>query len=296
MRQRVPVAPGSVAVGSGPVLRNSLPTFPETMLRLATKFAPKLASFETAHRAGFRCAELWTDTPVMEDWEAVLKLARYYPMEYVLHFPNRLDLTTRHLESAARLYAKLNCRCMVIHQPMHDKYRESLLAMVPAMKLAVENHHLNPEKFRDWAEKNEWLALDVEHFWALTLQNCARDKMLAGLKAIIATYGRKLRHVHLPGHVPGGEQHRPMYCNRDMVHAVFTQLAEAGFEGFVVSHADAAYQTPEDLRMDGLLFELWRSRQDPAMRDPTAHLSPDGAGSAVWMPAGGSGARPAVGT
>lgn len=238
------------------------------MLKLATKFVPRQPRFEAAHQAGFRCAELWTDAAVLAEWESVAAVARHYPMEYVLHFPNRLDLTTTHLDQCVRLYTKLGCKCMVIHQPMHDKYRDSLLALAPGMRLAVENHKLNPEGFQNWAERNHYLALDVEHLWKYTLLDVARARFLDGARAVLDTFGKKIRHVHMPGYLPGHTEHRPMYCSRDLVMAMLSHFAAIGYEGLIVSEVDVEYQTPQELRMDVLLFDAWRAAHDPLSKPP----------------------------
>ncbi|MEM9658362.1 MAG: hypothetical protein AAF961_08380, partial [Planctomycetota bacterium] len=65
-------------------------------------------------------------------------------------------------------------------------------------------------------------------------------------------------HIHLPGYVPGGEEHRPMYCSRDMVFEVLSLLADREFDAFVVSEVDAMFQNVHELRMDVLLYERWR--------------------------------------
>src|SRR5262245_20591294 len=103
------------------------------MLKLATKFAPRPAAFELAHRAGFRCAELWLDEAVLAGWQSLVPLARYYPFEYALHFPNRSDLPPATVEQAALLYRALGCRCLVIHQPQFDRYHELLLRFEPGV-------------------------------------------------------------------------------------------------------------------------------------------------------------------
>jgi hypothetical protein len=37
-------------------------------------------------------------------------------------------------------------------------------------------------------------------------------------------------------------------------------LEQAQFEGLVVSEVEVAYQNPEELRMDVLLFDAWRKQ------------------------------------
>jgi len=232
------------------------------MLKVATKFAPRQPDFERAHRAGFRCAELWLDAAVLADWQAIAGLARGYPFAYAVHFPNRLEHAGPALEQAVQLYRALDCHSMVIHQPLFDRHHEELLRLGPALRLAVENHKLDPERFTQWAERNPGLALDVEHLWKFTVCDGPLDRLLQEVKAFLRRFADKLRHVHLPGYVPGFAEHRPMYCAREMVFGVLSLLAEFRFEGLIVSEVNPAYQTPNDLRMDVLLFDTWRELHD----------------------------------
>ncbi len=233
------------------------------MLKLATKFAPRQPAFELAHCAGFRCAEIWLDAAVLADWEAIAALARHYPFEYALHFPNRLEQPDRTLEEAVALYRALGCRSMVIHQPMLDRHGEALLRLAPEMRLAVENHKLDPERLTRWAENSPGLALDVEHVWKYTLHDAPFVRLLEEVRGLVTRFAGKLRHVHLPGYVPGYDEHRPMYCARALVFEVLSYLAEIQFDGLIVSEVNPEFQNANDLRMDVLLFDTWRQQHDP---------------------------------
>jgi len=238
------------------------------MLRLATKFAPQLPAMETAYRAGFHFAELWLDQAVLAGWQRTAEHAGGYPFGYAMHFPNRIDSSADALAPTVGLYRKLSSRCLVIHQPMCDKYCEGLLRLEPGLQLAIENGRLTPERFSDWAERNPGLALDVEHLWKFTLHDCPLEQLLDQVRTLLKTFGHKLRHVHLPGYWPGFREHRPMYCAREMIFPVLSLLAEAHFEGLVVSEANPEFQNAAELRMDVLLFEAWREQQGTV--DPTS--------------------------
>jgi sugar phosphate isomerase/epimerase len=233
------------------------------MLKLATKFAPSPDALEAAHRAGFRHAEVWLDAAVLAEAPAVARLAREYPFGYALHAPNRSDLDPPALASLAALYRDLGCRCLVVHQPVYDRYHDALLRLEPGLRPAVENHDLSPEGFLDWADRNPGLALDVEHLWKFTLGDAPLGDLLAELRRFLGRFAGKLRHVHLPGYWPGFDTHRPMYCSREMVFPVLSLLTEAGFGGLVVSEASPEYQNEPELRMDVLLFDAWRQRPGP---------------------------------
>jgi sugar phosphate isomerase/epimerase len=230
------------------------------MLKLATKFQPETLALETAYRAGFRYAELWLDASVLANWQTALEHVRYYPNGYVLHFPNSLDLSADLLKNTVTLYRRLDCRCMVIHQPMYDKFRRGLLALDPNLRLAVENHKLTPSDLENWAESNTGLTLDVEHLWKFTLRDGSLEDLLKEMRRLVTRLGDKLLHIHLPGYWPGFDEHRPMYCAREMIFPVLSILADASFEGLVVSEVDRAFQNISELRMDVLLLESWRNQ------------------------------------
>lgn len=240
------------------------------MLKLATKFAPEPIAFDTAREAGFRCAELWLNASYLARWRSIARLARSYSFEYTLHCPNEAGLSAETLHNLAALYRELDGRCLVIHQPQYDRHSQEIQKLVPsapgtpelprnpALNFAVENHELDPADIESWAGRNSGLALDVEHFWWLTWNNAPLPELLARLREFLQKWHPKLQHVHLPGYVPGYAQHRPMYCARELVFAVLSLLAEFHFEGQIVSETDLDYQTPNDLRMDVLLFETWQ--------------------------------------
>jgi hypothetical protein len=54
-----------------------------------------------------------------------------------------------------------------------------------------------------------------------------------------------------------------MYCARELVFGVLSLLADARFEGLVVSEVSLEHQNPAELRMDVLLFDAWREKHDP---------------------------------
>ncbi len=230
------------------------------MWKLSTKFAPQPAAFELAQRAGFRYAELWLNAALLADWQEIARLGRQCPLEYVLHFPNSPEVSPETLEQAVLLYRALESRCLVIHQGEYNRFLPALLSLEPGLQLAVENHFLDPAGIAEWAESNSGLALDVEHFWMLTLRDAPLEVLLTQLRDFVSRWHPKLRHVHLPGYVPGFTEHRPMYCSREMTFAVFSLLQEFNFEGFVVSEVDLEFQTFNDLKMDVLMFETWTQR------------------------------------
>jgi hypothetical protein len=199
------------------------------MLKFATKFLPCAEAFETAFRAGFRDAEFWLDASVLRGWQSVAAMSRQYSFHYALHFPNRGSLPAETLEQAVMLYRELDCEAMVIHQPMFDKHAARLLALEPALDLAIENHDLAQTEFDHWAERSPGLTLDVEHLWKYTLEDCSLNELLTVVQRFLAKHGHKLHHVHLPGYQVGCEEHRPIHHSPQMAAGVLSLLADFGF-------------------------------------------------------------------
>lgn len=229
------------------------------MVNFATKFDPSQPEgFDMAWEAGFRHAEFFLDATILDQVELVLKLARQRSMRYVLHFPNRAVLNESQLDAAIRLYTSLNCQAMVIHPPMIERYGDALRARLPEVRLGVENGGLRePDQWQAWAEGNEWLTLDVEHLWKYTLPGQPLEALKESAAKFLERYGAKLVHVHLPGHLPGFPEHRPLYTSREFAFAIWDLLDACEFEGLVVSEINQRYQNPQELRMDWLLFERW---------------------------------------
>src|SRR5438552_1015279 len=98
------------------------------MIGIATKFKPAPQAFETALQAGFRRAEIWTDEAVLRDHHAVARLAKQYPFDYAVHFPNRLEQPPEVVAAAAELYRQLGATALVMHQPHQDRYAAALTA------------------------------------------------------------------------------------------------------------------------------------------------------------------------
>lgn len=232
------------------------------MLKLATKFAPEATLFEQAYRAGFHHAELYLNENILADWQRVAAQAHHYPLEYVLHCPNRKDLSRETLQQLVALYKALECRAMVIHQPQFDRYGKDLEQLDPHLRPAIENHLLTPEQFEHWAESNPGLTLDVEHLWKFTLKDPPLAELENAVRHFLNRYGHKLRHVHMPGYLPGQVEHRPMYCSRDMIFRMLSIFSEHGVSGLIVSEVNLEFQNEHDLRMDVLLFDRWRAEHE----------------------------------
>lgn len=228
------------------------------MLELATKFKPdEDAPFRVALEAGYRCAELWTGPDVLADAAAVIERCRRFPLRYALHFPTRRDLTPRQLDAVVELYRALDCRSLTIHQPEYDRYAEELLGREAGLVLAVENGALSAAELAAWSERNRYLTLDAEHVWMFSHEGATLEAAIDAVGRVIASQQAKLRHLHLPGHCGGGDEHRPMYFGWEFVRAVLDRLADVGYSGFVVSEVEQRYQTAEHLAKDRTLFDAW---------------------------------------
>lgn len=232
------------------------------MLSLATKFLPERLAFETAAEAGFRAAEFWLDANLLEKGAEIAAVAGRFPFRYALHFPNHAPISPEALKACVSLYRQLKCTAIVIHQPMFDRYASVLREIDPEMDLAVENHVLDLPNFDRWADGNPGLTLDVEHLWKFTLCNAPLGDLLEKVDRFLERHAAKLQHVHLPGYVPGGEEHCPIHHSPQMATEVLTRLAEHGFSKLIVSEADQPFQTLEFLQQDVDWFEKWRQTVD----------------------------------
>ena len=229
------------------------------MLTLATKFKPVAPAFETAAKAGYRAAEFWLDGSLLAESEQLAALAGQYPFRFALHFPNQGPITDGMLQGAIKLYRQLETTAMIIHQPMFNRYSKRLLELDPHLDLAIENHVLDLNGFERWGEQSPGLTLDVEHLWKFTLRNAPLATLLEHVDRCLERHVRKLQHVHLPGYLPGGEEHRPTHHSPEMAAEILNRLTECGFTKLVVSEADAEFQIAEELQSDVQFFEKWRS-------------------------------------
>jgi sugar phosphate isomerase/epimerase len=229
------------------------------MLTLATKFEPTRTSFETASAAGFRAAEFWLNAGWLARTKEIASVAADFAFRYALHFPNQGPLSTEALVACAELYRQLKCTAVIIHRPMFNQYAEALKQMAPEMDLAIENHRLDQSGFDQWAEESPGLTLDVEHLWKFTLNDAPLSTLLEQVDRFLNRHIAKLHHVHLPGYVPGGDEHRPIHHSAQMADEVVSRLAERGFSKLVVSEANVDFQTPESLRQDVAWFERWKT-------------------------------------
>lgn len=229
------------------------------MIHFATKFAPAEEAVVRAKNAGFSAAEIWLDAGYLEKTEKVLDILQGQGLRYVLHFPNSGNLTDRHLNWFIELYRGLECQVAVIHKPMLRSYGNRLnkLAGEPPL-FAVENGRQRGEDFRNWAVDHSFLTMDVEHFWKYTLGDCTFENFAGLLAGFFDEFGEKVRHVHMPGYLPGAPEHRPSYTNPQFACEVWDRLFESGFSGLAVSESNQEFQTDTHLRRDVILYQRWQ--------------------------------------
>ena len=177
------------------------------MLKIATKFAPNEAAFATAHAAGFRHAEIWLSDAVLRNWQNVAESASTLRngARAALSQPGP-HLSHATLTETAELYRALQCQCMVIHQPQFNAYAETLYGLHAGLRFAIENHKLNLDELERWAASNPGLTLDVEHVWKFTLHDSPLPELLERIRLLLERYSQKVRHVHLPGYLPGYQE------------------------------------------------------------------------------------------
>ncbi len=227
------------------------------MLKFATKLAPQPERLHNACEAGFKHAEIFLTSKLIKKPKALAKLLGNYPLTYGLHFLNRAPLSKKQLKKIVRLYRRLDCESMVIHQPMFRLYSEALLDIDPGLCLAVENHRLKLKNFWRWADTHEFLTLDVEHLWKHTLKQVPLAELMPVLKTFMKQHGSQLKRVHLPGYKPGSLEHQPLSYNPKLAGKVFKALSKIDFQGLIVSETRPSMQKPKFLSNDVNLFQQW---------------------------------------
>jgi hypothetical protein len=242
------------------------------MLKFATRAAPQAKRLDNAHRSGFQFVELTLAAKLVDNWKKIAATADSYELRYELHFPNRAPLTQQQLKKIAKLYRHLDCKAMVIHQPMFRLYSQEMADLVPGICLAVENHRLNPKNFWHWAETHQWLTLDVEHLWKYTLKQAPLPELLSVLKRFLEKHGTQLSRVHLPGYEPGGREHQPASFNPKLARKVFTALSKIDYQGLIVSETRPSMQKLKFLKNDVAMYKTWK-------RDRKAKLHKNGRGA-----------------
>ena len=227
------------------------------MLKIATKFLPELPAFKQAYDAGFRNVEIFLNTTVLERVDDVVSMSRGFDMDYALHFPNKPELDESHLRNCCRLADELNVSAVVIHEPMFRRYVESLTAIDSNIPLAIENQRVPAANLATWVQERGSVTLDIEHIWMFSLPEGTMEELFALVRDVFETASKCIKHIHMPGYLPGQGEHRPMYTSREFCTGVFDILADYDFAGLVVSEVDMQFQNEFDLRMDMLLFERW---------------------------------------
>lgn len=240
------------------------------MFSLSTKFSPEATNFEKAVFAGYSSAELYTTPTRLMSWRSLSKIARSFELNYALHFPTVGKILHQTAEDMACLARDLNCNIVVVHKEHLDVARE-IKFMAPEIQLAVENHFIHFNDLGNWLRTCSAATLDIEHLWKFTLHDCELSALLPVVKQLLHEHGDKIKHIHLPGYLPGQAEHKPMYCSRDMVLGVFDILYAEDYEGMVVSELNVPFQNEFELKMDRLLFESWQAKQPvPACFTDTA--------------------------
>ena len=227
------------------------------MLKLATKFLPERPAFKQAYDAGFRNAELYLNAAVLACVDDVVEISRDFEMNFALHFPNKPELNETHLRNCCRLADELDVSAVVIHEPMFRRYAELLRAIDPKIPLAIENQRVPADRLAAWVHEQGSVTLDIEHIWKFSLHDAPIEELFALVQGVFKRASACIKHIHMPGYLPGPTEHRPMYTSREFCMGVFDILADHNFVGLVVSEVDMPFQNHFELRMDTLLFERW---------------------------------------
>ena len=146
----------------------------------------------------------------------------------------------------------------VIHPPILRRYGEKMTAIHPEIILAEETMRVPVDEFHSWVRAHDHVTLDIEHIWKFTLHDAPMNQLFDLVRSVFEQSADKVRHVHMPGYLPGQGEHRPMYTSREFCLGIFDILADHNFDGLVVSETDVPFQNPFDMKMDMLLFQRWQ--------------------------------------
>ena len=238
------------------------------MLKIATKFLPEPLAFQHAYDAGFRNAEIFLNAAVLECVDDVIAMSRGFDLDFALHFPNKPELNESHLSNCCRLADELNVSAVVIHEPIFRRYVEPLAAIDSNIPLAIENQRVPAANVAAWVQDRGSVTLDIEHLWMFSLSDAPIEQLFALVRDVFASASECIKHIHMPGYLPGQGEHRPMYTSREFCMGVFDILADYNFAGLVVSEVDMQFQNQFDLQMDMLLFERWIELRQQSVPSP----------------------------
>ena len=118
------------------------------------------------------------------------------------------------------------------------------------------------------------MTLDIEHIWKFSLHDAPLEKLFTLVRGVFERASHCIRHIHMPGYLPGPTEHRPMYTSREFCMGVFDILADHDFAGLVVSEVDMQFQNYFELRMDTLLFERWLNLGQQSVSAPRHAQTP----------------------
>lgn len=235
------------------------------MFKHAARTTATSESIAAADEAEITNIELQLSSSDLLDWEATARIADTSRYQYTVKFPTSLELSAEALQNCVKLCAVLNAETVVMHEPMHRRYGRQLAELAPNLTIAVENNRQSRDQLQAWAQAHDALTLDVEHFWKFTLGDAPLETLTSELTTFLNEFGHKVEHIHLTGYQPALPVHRPMYCNRDMVFAVLSLLADVDFDGCVVSEVSPEYFNRRDLVMDSLLIDSWKEQNAPVV-------------------------------
>jgi len=224
-------------------------------MKLATKIEPNLNKLDILTSIGWRYLEIYTNRSVIESPLMIGLLLSYPEIEYVVHAP------TDYFDKSVIDFAhQINAKLINTHKILSNDDLKKLTsyAKKKGITITVENesfpesHHLDKHgnllptvktydpirsagDFHRLVEEipDIRLCIDVEH--ALIRKE---------YPSILDSCYELLGHIHLCG-FNGGEHHRPVYENMQLVQHLATTLRKYKYHGFIVCEHSLKQQTLE---------------------------------------------------
>lgn len=214
----------------------------------AAKCAPETGHLRAITDAGFKAAELYLSKAIMARSGDVARLCKKFPLQYALHAPNDAHCPGKLRELAE----KTGARVIVLHDIFwEDEWRQTIeIFRGSPVKLCVENMTCSHDPLKFMRRYGLGRCLDLEH-----LQLECRGVYESEFLRIM----RQASHIHITGYTPGSARwHTPADYAPDNSARMLDLLAQAGYDGLVVSEAGTEYQTPQMFAATAAFFRQWR--------------------------------------
>ncbi len=215
---------------------------------IAAKCTPEKELLEAVKNSGINAVELFLSKRMMNDAHHIVQLCNSFPFRYALHAPNDCYKPSELLEIVHGVGAEV----VVFHDLFWEHEWVQLYELFKNVntKICVENIFGDDDPIKFIRRFGFQRCLDVEHL----------QMQCAGLyeHALMAAT-ENCSHVHLTGYRFGSELwHTHIHDSPEHNLRVLDLLLKSGYSGFVVSEADASFQTYGEFKKLYDFFNKWK--------------------------------------